>query len=309
MMAESHGVGATRHAPDGRTGRIGTTSEPAVSDVDPHPAKATGSNRKSRLRRGGSAKRRTTVHLTQLAIVATFFVVWQVLVNSGVIDPLNFGSPTEVASKLGEWITDGTLLHNFWVTFYEAGIGFVIAVVAAVTIGIVLARSPFWDKVTQPFIDMVNATPRFALAPLFVLLVGIERTSKIVLVVSIVFFIMLVNTLAGVKAVNEDYVRLGKVCGGSKREIFAKVILPATGGYVMAGLRLSVPYALGGAVVGEMLAGSEGLGYLVANQAGLLEMSGVLAAVLILAIVGWGVNGIVTILVRRTPWARSEGPV
>jgi NitT/TauT family transport system permease protein len=255
------------------------------------------------VRRG---RRSLWINLTRLGLLVGFFGLWQLAVDMKWLDQFLYGSPSGIASKLHLWLSDGTLFQNLWATFFEAGIGFAIAVTAAVPIGMILARSPFWDRVMQPFIDMANATPRFALAPLFVLLFGLGRTTKVFLVISIVFFIMLINTLAGVKAINEDYIRLARVSGATRFELFVRVILPATGGFLVAGLRLSAPYALAGAVVGEMLSGSEGLGYLVVNQSGLLDTAGVLAAVLILAVVGGVLNQVVTILVKRTPWVRGD---
>jgi NitT/TauT family transport system permease protein len=257
--------------------------------------------------RGGREQRRRhrlSVVLTQIGIVVAVFGVWQLLVELDWLNSFFFGSPVLIFTRFARWVADGSLFIHTLVTLYEAAVGFVIAVVFAIPIGLFLARSRFWDRVTRPFIDMANATPRFALAPLFVLIFGLGVTTKVVLVISIVFFIMLINTMAGVKAIEEDYVRLGMVAGATKMQLFGRVIVPATGGYVIAGLRLSVPYALAGAVVGEMLSGSEGLGYLVAHEAGLLDTSGVLAAVLVLAILGWALNALVALAVARTPWAR-----
>jgi NitT/TauT family transport system permease protein len=254
--------------------------------------------------RGLRRRTRTRVLATQLGLVVGFIALWQILGNLGIINSFLFGSPWGIAQILWRWIADGTLLTNTAVTLYEAAVGFVIAFVIAIPLGIALARSSFWDRVTSPFIDMANATPRFALAPVFVFIFGLGSMMKIALVFSVVFFVLLINTMAGTKAIEEDYIRLGRISGASRAEMFGKVILPATGGYILAGLRLSVPYALAAAVVGEMFSGNSGLGYLVSNQAGLLVINGVFAAVIVLALFGWALNSIVNALVARTPWAR-----
>lgn len=257
------------------------------------------------LPRGGRKKqRRMRVVLTQIGLVVVFLALWQIGSSTGIINSFLFGSPLGVAQILWRWILDGTLLNNTFVTLYEALVGFAAATVIAIPLGIILARSPFWDRVTNPFIDMANATPRFALAPIFVFAFGLGSMMKIALVFTVVFFVLLINTMAGTKAIEEDYIRLARISGASKRDLFVKVILPGTGGYILAGLRLSVPYSLAAAVVGEMFAGNSGLGYIVSNQAGLLIVNGVFAAVIVLALFGWGLNSLVNALVRRTPWAR-----
>ncbi|GAA1931011.1 ABC transporter permease [Microbacterium aoyamense] len=256
---------------------------------------------------GKSARRRrlrSRVVVTQVALVVGALGLWQLAGNLGWINTFLFGSPVGTAQILWRWIQDGTLLVNTAVTLYEATVGFVIAVVIAIPLGIVLARSPFWDRVTEPFIDMANATPRFALAPIFVFMFGLGSMMKIALVITVVFFVILINTMAGTKAIEEDFIRLGRIAGANRRQLLARVVFPATGGYILAGLRLSVPYALAAAVVGEMFSGNSGLGYLVSNQAGLLIVNGVFAAVIVLALVGWGLNSLVRALLSRTPWAR-----
>lgn len=249
---------------------------------------------------------RTKVLITQLVLVVAFIGLWQIGVSLGIINHFYWGSPALIWQHLAKWVLDGSLFGNILTTLYESSLGFVISVVTAVPIGMALARSRFWDRVTLPFVDMANATPRFALAPLFVLAFGLGSQMKIALVITVVFFIMLINTMAGVKAIEEDYIRLGQISGASRVQLFTRVIAPATSGYVLAGLRLSVPYALAAAVVGEMLSGSSGLGYLVTNEAGLIDISGVLAAVIVLAIIGWALNALVTFAVSRTPWVRSD---
>lgn len=260
------------------------------------------------LRSGRRGKKRGSsrgpIILTQLGIVVGLVVVWQLAGDLGILNTLLFGSPTGVADTTWRWVQDGTLLSNTFVTLFEATAGFLLAFVLAIPLGIMLARSRFWDRVTNPFVDMANATPRFALAPVFVFIFGLGSSMKIALVFTVVFMVLLINTMAGAKAIEEDFVRLGRIAGANRWQLLARVVLPATGGYILAGLKLSVPYALSAAVVGEMLSGSVGLGAIVSNQAGLLIVNGVYAAVIVLALFGWGLTSLVDWLLSRTAWAR-----
>jgi NitT/TauT family transport system permease protein len=259
----------------------------------------------------GNTKRRRSLDLngflalaTQIVIVILACAIWQVAVNRHWVNPFFFGSPAEIGAAVRDWILDGSLFTNAYATLSEALVGFIIAVVIAVPVGIVIARSLFWGRVAEPFIDMANSTPRFALAPLFVLFFGLGQLTKVILVFSVVFFVMLINTIAGVAAIDKNYIRFAQLVGASRRALFSKVIVPATARWLIAGMRLSVPYAIAAAVVGEMISANKGLGFLVVKYAGLLETSKVLAAVVILAIAGWAINKAFSWLVGRSPWVK-----
>jgi NitT/TauT family transport system permease protein len=152
---------------------------------------------------------------------------------------------------------------------------------------------------------MANSTPRFALAPLFVLFFGIGLLTKVVLVFSVVYFVMLINTIAGASSIDKNFIRLAQVSGASRLQLFTKVILPATARWLIAGMRISAPYAIAAAVVGEMISSNKGLGFMVVKYAGLLDTSKVLATILVLAVGGWGLNALFAWGARRLPWMRE----
>jgi NitT/TauT family transport system permease protein len=243
------------------------------------------------------------VFATQVALIVGFVTVWQWGVSAGWINSFFFGAPVEIYATLRDWTLDGSLLTNTGITLAEAAIGFLLAIVLAVPIGIGLARSPFWGRVFSPFIDVANSTPRFALAPLFVLFFGLGLLTKVALVFSVAFFVMLINTIAGASSVDPNHIRFARLVGVTRWQLLSKVILPATANWLIAGMRLSAPYSIAAAVVGEMISSTQGLGYLIVKYAGLLETSKVLAAVLFLAIGGWLLNMALTWLFKRLPWA------
>jgi len=266
------------------------------------PGQATRSSGKKRRRKPG----RATVLATQIGILLAFVTLWQWGASAGMVNTFFFGSPAEIYQTLREWTLDGSLFLHTLTTLYEAAIGFLAAVVLAVPIGIGLARSPFWGKVFAPFIDVINSMPRFALAPLFVLFFGLGLLTKVVLVFSVAFFVMLINTIAGASSVDQNHIRFAQLVGVSRWQLLSKVILPATANWLIAGMRLSAPYSIAAAVVGEMISATRGLGYLIIKYAGLLETSKVMAAILFLALAGWVLNMGLTWLFRRLPWASSQ---
>jgi NitT/TauT family transport system permease protein len=113
---------------------------------------------------------------------------------------------------------------------------------------------------------------------------------------------MLISTISGTNAVDNNHVRFAQLVGVSRRQLYAKVILPATTQWLVAGMRISAPYAIAAAVVGEMISSNKGLGFLIVRYSGLLETSKVLAAVLTLAVAGWALNICLTWLFKRLPW-------
>ncbi len=249
---------------------------------------------------------RGTVLATQAVLVIAFATLWQWGASKGVVNTFFFGAPSEIWEALREWGADGSLFRHAATTLYEAALGFIASVLVAVPIGIWLARSPFWGRVFSPFIDIANSTPRFALAPLFVLFFGLGLTTKVVLVFSVAFFVMLINTIAGASSVDPNHIRFAQLVGVSRWQMLSKVIMPATSKWLVAGMRLSAPYSIAAAVVGEMISSTQGLGYLIVKHAGLLETSKVLAAILFLAVGGWMLNRGLTWLFGKLPWAPAQ---
>jgi len=275
-------------------GEIGTIAE-ASSDASKMPP--------ARRRRSPTP---AAILATQLGIVVIFASLWQLGASTGVVNTFFFGEPAEIYAALKQWALDGSLFVNAATTLYEAAMGFIAAVVVAVPIGIGLARSPFWGKVFSPFIDIANSTPRFALAPLFVSFFGLGLVTKVILVFSVAFFVMLINTIAGASSVDPNHIRFAQLVGVSRWQLLSKVIMPATSNWLIAGMRLSAPYSIAAAVVGEMISSTRGLGYLIVKYAGLLETSKVMAALLFLAIGGWCLNRGLTWLFRKLPWASGQ---
>jgi NitT/TauT family transport system permease protein len=141
---------------------------------------------------------------------------------------------------------------------------------------------------------------------LFVLLLGLGQTTKVVLVFSVVLFPILINTIAGASSIDPNLIRLSQLVNASRSQMITKVIIPATAEWLIAAMRLAAPYALAAAVVGEMISSNEGLGYLVVKYSGLQQSSATFAAVFMLALCGWALNAVATIVAMQTPWMRAR---
>ena len=180
--------------------------------------------------------------------------------SGGLIDPLWVSSPFLVARELWELTISGELLADVWMTVSEALIAFVVSSVLGIVSGLLLARSPFWDDVLAPIIVALNSLPRIALAPLIILWFGVGVVAKVVTAFTLVYFILLVNTLGGAKNVDNDIMTIAQLMGASKRDLLWKVVLPSSLPWIFAGLSIALTYSLLGVIVAEILASNQGLG-------------------------------------------------
>ena len=178
----------------------------------------------------------------------------------------------------------------------EALIAFVISSVLGIVAGLLLARSPFWDDVLAPLVLALNSLPRVALAPLIILWFGIGITAKVVTAFTLVFFILLVNTLGGAKNVDNDILTIARLMGASKRDILWKVTLPSALPWIFAGLNLGLTYSLLGVIVAEILASNQGLGFVIQSSAATFNTAGVFAGLITLAVVAWGFSAIMRLV-------------
>lgn len=248
---------------------------------------------------GPRRRARVRVHAWRLAVFVATTGCWELSVALGVVNPFWVSSPSRIWGALVAAALSGDLLYHAWASFFESVVGFVAGAVAGILMGFVLARWPGLGEVLDPYLTALNSLPRVALAPLFILWFGIGSASKIVVAFTLVVFILLVNTLAGARSVDPDLQVVARLLGATRRQLFVKVILPAAAPTIFAGLRLGLVYALLGAVVGEMLAATKGLGYLLTFYAGSFNVAGLMAMLLVLALLATGLNEIMRMLERR----------
>jgi NitT/TauT family transport system permease protein len=226
---------------------------------------------------------RPWINAGRVLLLVLFVGAWQLAATTGLIDPYFVSTPTSVARFLGDYATSGKLWGNLSVTLRETLLGFVIGGSAGILAGLLLARFPVLDALLDPFLTVVNSLPRVALAPLFLLWFGLGMVSKVILAVSLVFFILVINTRVGVRTVDPDLVTVGRLLGAREHQLFRSVILPGALPSILAGLRLGVIYSLLGTVVGEMIAAEAGIGQQLTYFSGTFQTAGVIAMLLVLA--------------------------
>lgn len=247
----------------------------------------------------------TLIYGARLATLVVLLGIWAAL-SGPVLDPQFFGSPQGVAESLVRWSLDGTLWRNSWITIQEVVLGFVLgAASGAIVAYLVAAVRPLWD-ILIPYMLALYSVPKVAVAPLFIIWFGIGLSMKVLLAAISVFFLVFLSTAAGVQNVDEGLKDAVRMMGGSRRDVALKVTLPASMAGLLTGLRMAIPYALIGAVIGELVASNRGLGFLISDSSAQFDTSGVFAALVVLAVIAGVLNMLVNVLDK---WANRWKPL
>ncbi len=251
---------------------------------------------------GGPAQHNLAIRAGQVAIGVAFLLLWH-FVSGRLIDPFFISSPDAVAIKLWTWGLDGTLWHAFSYTFKAMIIGFLVGSLTGFVTGFVLGRSDILARLFDPFITAIYCMPKIALAPLLILWFGIGIESKVAMSALIVFFLVFLNTFAGVRDVNPLYLQVTSIMGATPMQQLRHVVFPSAAAWVLTGLKVSVPYALIGAVVGELISSNRGIGFLIGQASGLFDTAGVFAGLAVLAVTGIVLNaGLKKLETRLLRW-------
>ncbi len=206
------------------------------------------------------------------------------------IEPLFISSPSAVGLRLWRWLITGQLWNHLSITLYATAIGFAIGSVVGFVLGILFGRYKLVADIFDPYITAIYSLPKIALAPLVIIWFGIGIESKIAVSASIVFFVVFLNTYAGTRDVNPLHVHSARIMGGSEAEILRHVVVPSAAAWVITGLKVSVPYALVGTVIGEFMSANRGIGYVIATATGLFDTTSVFAGLVTLGVVGAAIN-------------------
>ena len=228
---------------------------------------------------------RAVVLAAQLAVGAAFIAIWQTLVSLKILDPFFVSRPSDIGARIAQWSATATLWTHLATTLEESLLGLLAGAVLGVSLGFLLARSPFLARVLDPYIKMLNAVPRVVLAPLFLLWFGLGIWSKVALAVTLVFFVMFFNTYQGVRDASRVLIDNVRMLGATERQLVRHVLVPSALTWIFSSLQTSLGFAMVGAVVGEYLGATRGLGYVIAQAEGTFDTTGVFAGMTVLGIV------------------------
>ena len=239
----------------------------------------------------------------QLLVLVVLIAIWQAL--SLTLGTYWVGSPWGVATRFAAGLVDGELVRQAGYTMVEAAAGFVVGALPAIVLPFWLRRLPIVTAILDPFMVGGYGAPKLALAPLFILWFGIGIESKIALVAVTVFFIVYFATQAGIRALDAKLVQMAQIMGASERHVARHIVFPGAVPYVFAGLRVAMPYSIGGAVIAELISANRGLGYLIQLGAMNFDTTGIFVALVattcIVFIGNWSVNAVERRLLRWRP--------
>jgi NitT/TauT family transport system permease protein len=235
-----------------------------------------------------------------LLFIACFLGTWEWAAAKGWLDPLFFGRPSGIAKYVWDgFFVSKKLWKELGYTLAGTGISFLLGSSLAMVFGAAFVMSPKLEKAMDPYLMVLNAMPRFALAPLFLLWFGIDIGSKIAVGTSLAFFIVLANTVAGIRGVSPDHVTLSRSLGATPMQLFLKVTLPSAVPVMFSGLRLGLIFSMLGVVGAEIIAAKHGLGQTLAQLQGEFNMNGVMGLLFLLACLGMAVTRGMSALEKR----------
>jgi ABC-type nitrate/sulfonate/bicarbonate transport system permease component len=243
----------------------------------------------------------------RLLVLAAIVAAWEI--GSALVGTYWLPSPRGVAMRFAALLADGELLRQAGFTLWEAAAGTLIGGLPAVLLPFMLRRHPIVVAIIEPFMIGGYGAPKLAFAPLFILWFGIGIESKIALVASVVFFIVYFATLSGVRALDARLVQMAQIVGASERAVARHIVLPGAVPAIFAGFRIAVPYAIGAAVIAELISANRGLGYLVQTGAMNFDTTSVFAAIvaatLIVLAANWLMNRLEAVLLTWRPPLQS----
>jgi ABC-type nitrate/sulfonate/bicarbonate transport system permease component len=243
------------------------------------------------------------VLLARTLVAVAVFGGWEAAERLGLIDKLFASSPSLIAERFIGMVADGSLWPHLLASASVVALGFLLAAVVGMPIGLAMGRSTLLRRTLEPYVAAIYASPTVAFLPLMIIWLGIGLLSKVAIVFLGCVVIIIVNTEAGVEQVDARLIETARSFCASERQVLRFIILPAALPFILVGLRLAIGRALLMVVVAEIYASNAGLGYLIFQAGGFYDTAQVFVGVLILAAAGVSLNAALRALERKlAPW-------
>jgi NitT/TauT family transport system permease protein len=237
--------------------------------------------------------------LGRLAVGVIAIAVWWLVILSNQHLRGFISDPASVGKSLGDILTSEVFWTNLAATMKAVFFGFLLGCGTGIVIGFILGEVEWLDRVLDPWLAVLNAVPRIALAPVFILWFGISIQAKVALAFTVVIFVQILSTRAGVRNVDRDIRLVSRLAGMSRFDTIRKVVLPSSIPSTFAGLRLGFVYSLLGVVTSEMIAARQGVGQLIVYSSAVFKISQMFAYLVVLAIIAGIINEIFGVVERR----------
>jgi ABC-type nitrate/sulfonate/bicarbonate transport system permease component len=238
--------------------------------------------------------------------VLVLLAAWQICAVTGVVDVHISSDPSQVAREEITLFGNGTIWGPIGNTAAEVGWALAIIIVVGIPLGIILGRVTPLRQMTEPIVSILNSVPYVLFLPLIIFWFGLGETARVLVVVWAGILPLIINTTAGVRNINVDYLRVGRVFSVSRLRFFASILLPATMPFILTGVRLAVARALVGAIVVEFFLSSNGLGYFVQNETSNFQMSAAMAGIVVMAVAALLLTRLIGVIEKRViSWSQA----
>lgn len=230
--------------------------------------------------------------LLRIALFLTLLAGWELLAVVGILNPFYSSQPSHILRDLPLFYSDGNLLHHTGVTLAEAMWGLILGTLFGIVVAFFLGLFDFLGKVIEPLITALYGIPKLALAPIFVLWFGLGLESKVIMSGLLVFFLVFFSTYGGIKSVDRNILTSVRLMGATQGQIIRKVILPSAVPWILAGVRGGLGASLIGAIVGEYMGASAGLGWVISTATSFFQVDRVMSCIFLLFVVGIVFNAV-----------------
>jgi NitT/TauT family transport system permease protein len=247
--------------------------------------------------------------IAQVGIAVFALVAWELISRWLKLD-FWISSPSGVVAEFGRWAKSGLLWSDLRITLTEAGSGFVIGGIVGGLLGFVLGWVKRLGDLFEPFILSIYTLPKIALAPLFVLWFGIGVLNKVMFSSMLVFFMVFFTTYQGTRQVDRDLVENARLLGAQRWDIWTKIAIPYSAVWVLTGIRIGLPYALIGAIVGEFVASEAGVGFRIKEATSFFNTAAVFAGLVVLMGISLTLLSLLRLVERRAlAWQDAKGVI
>ena len=244
-------------------------------------------------------RNKVKITVLRIAILVVFIAVWEIAAQLKWIDPFLTSSPSRIVNSLVKFINEGTLLRHIWVTCYETILGFVLGTVFGVIIAILLWSSETASKVLDPYLVVLNALPKVALAPIIIFWVGNGTSAIITIALLISIVTTIISVLTGFKEVDKGKILLMKTFRANKWQILRYLIFPACIPVIISALKINVGLSWVGVIMGEFLVAREGLGFLIIYGGQIAQLDMVMMSIVILSLIAFIMYEIVAVIENK----------
>ena len=235
----------------------------------------------------------------QLFIIITFFLIWEILVNTGILSAFIYSSPSRIIKTIIDLIKDHNFFIHIYITLKEVLISFIIGTSLGFIIAIILYEFPFLAKVMDPFLTMLNSLPKVALGPLIIIICGANTKSIILMALLINLIVSIITIYNGFLQTDEYRLKLFKTMHANKRQILFNLVIPSSYQTIISSFKLGIAQTLIGVIMGEFLVSKQGIGYLIVYGKQVFNLHLVMSGIVLLALISYILYKLITILEKK----------